>query len=218
MQTNENLQKDVQEAIKWEPLLNAAEIGVTAKDGVITLTGTVDSYAKKSEAENAAKNVVGVKAVAEEIKIKLANSAQKTDEQIAAEIVNVLKWSWEVPADKIKIKVEAGWVTLEGDLHWNFQREAAMKAIGNLSGVNGITNLMCIRTDADVVEKFAIKRALARSWFVDDENIEVNVTGNKVTLTGLVGSTYQKREAERIAWNAPGVWEIDNELAIGCKI
>ena len=126
MKTNEELQKDVQDAIKWEPLLNAAEIGVTAKDGVITLTGSVNSYAKKSEAEMATKNVAGVKAVVEKIEIKFGSDwAKKDDNEIATEVLNAIKWDWEVPSDKIKVKVEKGWITLEGDVTWNFQKNAA---------------------------------------------------------------------------------------------
>ncbi|MFD2146179.1 BON domain-containing protein [Mucilaginibacter antarcticus] len=138
MKTNQELQKDVQDAIRWEPLLNAAEIGVTAKDGVITLTGTVDTYYKKVEAETAAKNVAGVKAVAEEIVIKYGDYGKKNDTEIANEVLNAWKWNWEVPEEKIKVKVENGWVTLEGELQWNYQREAAKKAINNLSGVLGL--------------------------------------------------------------------------------
>ena len=215
MKTNENLQKDVQDAIKWEPLLNAAEIGVTAKDGVITLTGVVDSYAKKLEAENAAKNVVGVKAVAETIKVNYGSSFKKNDTEIANEILNAWKWNWEVPGDDIKVKVESGWVTLEGKLEWNYQKEAAKRAVDNLTGVKGVTNKITIKIDSqDTVEKTAIEHSLARSWAIDDESVFVKVIGNKVELTGVVDSIFQRDEAERLAWNAPGVWSVDNELIV----
>src|ERR1700733_3546912 len=122
MKNNAELQKDVQDAIKWEPLLNAAEIGVTVKDGVVTLTGVVDSYSKKFEAEDAAKNVAGVKAVVEKIEIKFAgNIGRKDDNEIASEILNAYKWNWEVPDNKVKVKVEDGWVVLEGELQYNYQ-------------------------------------------------------------------------------------------------
>src|SRR5271157_4864800 len=120
MKNNADLQKDVQDAIKWQPLLNAAEIGVTAKDGVVSLTGVVDSYAKKTEAEEAAKNVAGVTAVVEKIEVKYPGSFKKTNAEIATEVVNALKTRWDLPADKIKVKVEAGWVTLSGELNWNY--------------------------------------------------------------------------------------------------
>jgi osmotically-inducible protein OsmY len=215
MKTNQDLQKDVQDAIKWEPLLNAAEIGVTAKDGVITLTGTVDSYAKKLEAEDAAKNVAGVKAVAEEIVIKYGDYGKKSDTEIANEVLNAWKWNWEVPEEKIKVKVENGWVTLEGELEWNYQREAAKKAIKNLSGVMGVLNHIKIKSEThDAIEKAAIECALERNSSIDDLGIQVDVVGNNVTLKGTVNSFYAKDEAEQIAFNAPGVWTVDNELVI----
>ncbi len=215
MKTNEDLQKDVQDAIKWEPLLNAAEIGVTAKDGVITLTGIVNSYAKKLEAEEAAKNVAGVRAVVEKITIHFGNTDKTGDNEIASELLSAFKWSWEVPDDKVKVKVEAGWVTLDGELHWNYQREAAKKAVNNLVGVKGVTNNIRIKAEsADEIEKKDIERALVRNWSIDDQNIRVGVSGNRVTLNGTVDSLYQKDQAGRIAWNAPGVWAVDNELVI----
>ena len=216
MKNNQELQKDVQDAIRWEPLLNAAEIGVTAIDGVVTLTGTVNSYAKKLEAEEAAKNVSGVKAVVEEIKIHYgSNYGQKTDSEIANSVLDALKFNWEVPNEKIKVKVENAWVTLEGELQWNYQKEAAKKAIKDLAGIMGITNKITIKTDAtDTIEKEAIEFALERNWSIDDDDIDVKVSGNNVTLNGTVESLYQKNEAERIAWNAPGVWTVDNELVV----
>ncbi len=216
MRSNSDLQKDVQNAIKWEPLMNAAEIGVTVKDGVVTLTGVVDSYSKKMEAEAAAKNVVGVKAVVEKIEIKYSNTwSKKDDNEVANEVLNAFKWNWQVPNDKIKIKVEKGWVTLEGELNWNYQREAAKDAVRNLLGVTGVTNNIKIKSEThDAIEKMDIENALTRNWSVSDQDIRVKVDGSKVTLEGIVNSPYQKEEAERIAWNAPGVWNVDNLLAI----
>src|ERR1700712_902782 len=155
MKSNETLQKDIQEAIKWEPLLNAAEIGVTAKEGIITLTGSVDSYFKKSEAEDAAKNVTGVKAVVEKITVSFGTGLGKTeDNEIAREVLNAFKWSWEVPNNKVKIKVEKGWVTLEGEVAWNYQREAAVKAVTSLEGVTGVSSNIKIKADInDGIEK-----------------------------------------------------------------
>ena len=216
MKTNEELQREVQDAIKWEPLLNAAEIGVTAKDGVITLTGVVNSYAKKSEAEMAAKNVAGVKAVVEKIELKFGTDwTKKDDNEIASEVLNAIKWNWDVPNDKLKVKVEKGWVTLEGELHWNFQRESAKNAVKNLLGVTGVTNNITIKAEShDAIEKKEIEKALARNWSINSKDINVIVSGTKVKLTGTVNSWYQKDEAGRIAWNTPGVWSVDNELAI----
>lgn len=215
MKTNEILQKDVQDAIKWQPLLNAAEIGVTAKDGVVSLTGVVDSYAKKTEAEEAAKNVAGVTAVVEKIEVKYPGSFKKTNAEIATEVVNALKTRWDLPADKIKVKVEAGWVTLSGELNWNYQKEDAKDAIKNQPGVTGVTNNIKIKSESDdAIEKSDIEDALERNWNFYDNEIEVSVSDHKVTLSGVVGSIYQKDEAERIAWNAPGVWSVDNELTV----
>jgi osmotically-inducible protein OsmY len=220
MKTNADLQKDVQEAIQWEPLLNEAEIGVTVKDGVVTLTGTVDSYSKKEEAEDAAKNVAGVKAVVEKIEIKFGGGwAKKDDNEIAIEVINALKqnlkWNWQVPNDKVKVRVEKGWVTLEGKLEWNYQKDAIKDAVVNLLGVTGVSNNITIKSETeDQIEKSAIEKAFRRNWSLDDEDLTVKVSDHKVTLTGTVDSWFQKDEAARIAWNAPGVWEIDNKLVV----
>ncbi len=215
MKNNQELQTDVQNAIKWEPLLNAAEIGVTAKDGVVSLTGIVDSYAKKMEAESAAKKVIGVKAVVENIEVKFANSWTKTNAEIANEVLTGLKSNWSVPDDKITVKVEDGWVSLEGEVRWNYQRDAAKNAVRYLSGVKGVTNNIKLKSEAhDSIEKKDIENAIGRSWSVDDSDIIVSVSGTTVTLTGTVNSWYQREEAGRIAWNTPGILFLNNELAV----
>ncbi|TCD01832.1 BON domain-containing protein [Pedobacter psychroterrae] len=215
MKNNETLQKNVQDAIKWEPLLHAAEIGVIANDGIVTLTGIVDSYAKKSEAEDAAKKVAGVKAVVERIEVKYLGSIHKEDEEIAREVLNALKWNWQVPGEKITVKVEDGWITLTGTINWNYQKDAAKNAVKNLLGVKGVTNNITIESEIhDAVEKKQIESAIDRNWSINAQDIQVKVSGNRVTLTGTVNSIYQKDEAQRMAWNAPGVWFVDNELEI----
>jgi len=215
MKTNSELQADVQNAIKWEPLLNAAEIGVTAKDGIVSLTGVVDSYAKKLEAENAAKKVMGVKALVEKIEVKFPNSWTKTNVEIANEVVTALKANWSVPKDKVTVKVEDGWVTLEGELPWNFQKDAAKRAVNYLIGVKGVTNNIQIRSEIhDKIEQSDLEAAIARSWSINDNDIKVKVSGKTVTLSGTVTSWYQKEEAARIAWNTPGIWMVNNELEV----
>jgi len=215
MKNNAELQTDVQNAIKWEPSMNAAEIGVTVKDGVVTLSGTVDCYSKKINAENAAKNVIGVKAIAQDISVDYGNSFKKNDTEIATEIVNVWKYNWEVPEDKIKVKVDNGWVNLEGEVAWNYQKEASKNAINNLAGVKGVTNLIKVKSETtDTIEKEAVEKALKRSWSIKEHDVKVGVDHNKVKLTGLVHSLYQKEEAGRLAWNAPGVCFVENDLAV----
>lgn len=214
MKTNEELQKDVQDAIKFQPLLHAAEIGVIVKNGIVTLTGVVDGYYKKTEAENAAKNVVGVKAVVENITIKY-NNYSKTDSEIAEEVLKALDESWSVPKDKVLVKVENGWITLEGELPWNYQREAAKSTINYLQGVKGIANHIKIKSEVqDAIEKKDVEKALERHWSINAEDIHVKAEGSKIILTGNVTSLYQKEEAGKIAWNTPGVWTVDNKLEV----
>lgn len=214
MKTNAELQTDVQNAIKWEPLLHSAEIGVTAKDGVVTLTGEVDSYAKKVEAEDAAKKVIGVKALIEHIEVKYHSKWSKTDSEIVDEVVKALKDSWSVRNDKVTVKVENGWVTLEGELPWNYQRENAKSAVRYLSGVKGVTNNIKIKSEShDAIEKRDVENAL-RWNSIDDSDINVAVSGTTVTLSGTTNSWYQKDEAARIAWKTPGIWHVNNELEV----
>jgi len=217
MKTNEELQRDVQNAIKWEPQLHAAEIGVTAKDGVITLMGSVDAYFKKIEAENAAKNVDGVQAVVEQIDVRYSNSP-KSDQDIANDALKALIDNWNVPEENIQVKVEKGWVTLDGQLVWNYQKEAAEKSIGHITGVKGVTNHIKIKAEVqNEIEKKNIKRALANNWTLHSENIFVKVDGTKVTLTGPVSSLFQKDLAEKIVWKTPGIWFVDNQLVVEPK-
>jgi osmotically-inducible protein OsmY len=215
MKNNQELQKDVQDAINWEPLLNAAEIGVIAKNGVITLTGTVDSYAKKAEAENAAQSVKGVKAVVEKIDIRFKSSFGKRDDnEITDELLKAAKWDWQIPQEKINVKVENGWITLGGEVDWNYQKEAVNDLVKNHIDVKGVTNNITIKQTDDQVEKKAVEGALMRNLLVDDSNIKVNVSDQKVTLSGSVPTWYQKNKASRIAWKAPGVYHLDNELTV----
>ena len=218
MKINEVLQKRVQEAIALEPMLDAAAIGVTAKNGVVTLTGTVDNYTKKLEAENAAKKVVGVKAVVEKIEVDYTHY-QRTDEDIAEDALDALKWNVSVPEEKLKIIVIKGWINLQGVVDWNYQKHAAEEAVKSILGVKGVTNTIQIKSaDFDKIEKRAIELAINRNASLQDKEITVTVSGNAVTLTGTVNAHFQKAEAERIAWNSPGVWTVHNQLEVRQKI
>ncbi|HTL07231.1 MAG TPA: BON domain-containing protein [Chitinophagaceae bacterium] len=216
MKTNEQLQRDVQDAIKWEPLLQAAEIGVIVKEGVVTLTGVVDSYIKKIEADSAAKNVAGVIAVIEQIEVVFSEERPvKTDAEIAKEALHAIQWNNELPANKIQISVENGWVTLEGQLQRNDQKKSLHNAIKNLPGIRGVTNNIEIPEDsASEVNREAIGDALRRNSALHKMHVNVEVHNTKVILSGVVDSLFLKAEAERIAWNAPGVTAIVNNLTV----
>jgi osmotically-inducible protein OsmY len=216
MISNIELQKNVQDAIRWQPSLHGAEIGVTVHEGVVTLTGTVDSYPKKLEAETATKTVAGVKAVVEKIEVHHHEAWSKlNDNEIAEAIMKAYKWNWKIPNDKIIVKVENGWVTLSGEMVWNYQKEAAKNALKNLDGIAGVINNITIKSDRlDAMEKEIIEHHLQHSWALNPHEIKVKVDGTNVTLTGTVSSLYQKEEAERIAWNTPGIWSLNNDLEI----
>jgi osmotically-inducible protein OsmY len=212
---NDVLLKEVKEAIKWEPILNSNDIDVSVNDGIVTLGGTVDNYTQKKEAEQTAKNIAGVKAVVDDVKVDLYFSAIKSDTDIAASVLKALHENWAVPDHLLKVTVENGWVTLEGILHWNFQRKAAENAIRYLEGVRGVIDKIKIEAEIkNELEKEFVEKALRRSWLLDIDNIRVRVDNKTITLSGIVSSLFQKEEAERIAWNTPGVWYVDNELLV----
>jgi osmotically-inducible protein OsmY len=205
--------------LKWEPFLKASEIGVAVTNGIVTLSGTVDTYGKKVSAEIAAKRVAGVKAVAENIEVKLLNGGKKTDTEIAAAVLNAIKWHSSIPDDKIKVKVEGGWVSLDGEVDWEFQRNSARTVVENLSGVGGISNNIKIIPVVSTVDiKRKISAAFHRSATVDSEKITIGVDGSKITLTGKVRSYSEKKEAENAAWLAPGVNRVENELEIDSEV
>ena len=215
MKTNRELQIDVLEAIKWEPLLKQAEIGVDANDGVITLSGIVSSYIKKSQAVDTAKKITGVKAVVEKIEIEFNTNDEKSEAEIAVGVLNALKSNRDIPFDRLQIEVEDGHVTLDGKLEWNHQKQAAQQLAGTIDGIKVLTNHIEIESDSpDDIEKADIEQAIERNWAMNNQDIQVYVSGNVVTLTGVVHSFYQKEVAEKMAWNAPGVWAVNNELII----
>lgn len=212
---DEILRKEAIEALKWEPLLDSNEIDVSVLDGIVTLDGTVDTYAQKKVAEEAIRNVAAVKGVVNDVKVELFFSVVKNDKEIASLVSSALKENWAVPDHKIKVMVKDGWVTLEGILHWNFQRKAAENAIRYLNGVRGVIDNIKIEAEIkNELRQELIEKALKRSWILDVNNIRVRVDDKTIFLSGIVNSLFQKEEAEKIAWNTPGVWLVDNEIIV----
>jgi osmotically-inducible protein OsmY len=212
--TDLELKKNVESELNYEPSINPAEIGVAVKDGIVTLTGRIQSYWEKVAAERAAARVEGVKAVVNELTVRLPYTSERTDEDIAQAVLNSLKWSVLIPADRIK--VSKGWVTLEGTVDWQFQKTAAEKAVRKLYGVLGVTNLIEVKARVSKAEVEAeIESALKRSAELDASRIKVEVDGDKVILRGSVHSYFEREEAERAAWRAPGVRTVDNRIEVG---
>jgi len=215
MKTDAQIQQDVMAELKWQPYLTASAIGVSVKDGVVTLSGEVESYFKKMKAEEAAKKVAGVKAIAEEIQINVSPLSKNTDADIAAAALHALKWHSAVQEEKIKITVEDGKVKLEGEVDWDYQRTSARTAVENLAGVKSIANFITVKpktTPSDIQRK--IGAAFTRSATIDAEKITVEVVGSKAILKGNVRSLAEKQDAENAAWAAPGITNVDSNLKV----
>jgi osmotically-inducible protein OsmY len=214
MVTDEQIQKDVLAELRWDPRVQPNEVGVAVKEGVVTLAGYVDSFVKKWVAEQAAHRVRGVKAVANDIEVKLPSSAERTDPEIAAAAVEALRLN-AVPVDDLDVTVSKGWITLRGNVEWYFQKENADRAVRNLTGVKGVTNLISISPRVTPSEiKGKIEQALVRSAETDAKRISVDVIDGTVVLGGTVRSWTEREEAERAAWSAPGVKNVDDRITI----
>lgn len=219
MTNSTKLQHDVQEELEWEPSLDASKIGVAAiQSGVVTLTGTVATYVEKVSAERAAKRVSGVRAVANDIEVRPIGSMKRTDTDIAQAVLRALEWDIAIPDEKIKARVDNGWVTLDGEVALQFQRAAAENAVRRLSGVRGVTNQirLQVRPSIEPAEvKNRIEAAFRRSADIDARGIEVDAKNSTITLRGKVRTWAERDEAERAAWAAPGVLSVQDELIVG---
>ena len=214
---NDNLQQNVLDELRDEPSLEAAHVGVTADKGVVTLTGFVTSYAEKLSAEDAAKRVFGVRAVANDVQVQLPDGHARTDTEIARAAVDALRWHSMVPDEWVKVTVDKGWVTLEGAVDWKYQKDAAEHAVRHLTGVKSITNAISVKptTPLKVGEvKHRIFEAFRRNAELEARRIGIDAHDNKVVLHGNVHDWAEVREAQRAAWTAPGVAEVDNRLVV----
>jgi osmotically-inducible protein OsmY len=215
MSTDSHLQTMVMDELRWDPSVGEAEIGVAAKDGVVTLSGEVESFAKRFAAMNAVNRVAGVRAVAGDIHVMIPNALTKTDTEIAHAAATALDWDVEVPVPAVRARVQGGWVWLEGEVEWAYQRSAAERAVRYLTGVKGVTNVITIKPRVSVTDvKKRIEDALKRSAEVDATKIKVEASDGTVTLRGSVHSFAERRDAENAAWSAPGVRKVDSDLVV----
>jgi osmotically-inducible protein OsmY len=213
MKTDAQLQQDVMAELKWEPAVHATQIGVEVKNGVVTLAGEVSSYTEKLNAERAAQRVNGVKALAVEMKVTLPAYGKRTDADIAESAKNILGWTSSLPADAVKVLVEGGWVTLSGNVEWQYQRQAAADSLRYMLGVTGVSNQIAIKPSASAtVVKADIEDALKRRATADAKTISVEVKGADVTLTGSVHSWAERDLATRSAWGSAGVRKVVDKM------
>jgi osmotically-inducible protein OsmY len=213
--TDRELKDNVQAALEWEPSVDVADVGVTVDNGVIALRGDVKTYAEREAAERVALRVYGVKAVANDLRVRLVSGSERTDSDVAQAVATALRWNTSVQADRISISVRDGQVILKGRADWQFQKEAATWAVRNLTGVRGVTNHIAVEPRAKVGDvQTRIEAAFRRSADIDARRVKVTVQDSKVTLTGNVRSWAERQEAEQAAWAAPGVTQVEDCLAV----
>jgi osmotically-inducible protein OsmY len=215
MRTDEEIKRDVEAELRFDPDIYADDIGISVKEGVVSLTGFVRSYAQKWQAERDVKRVIGVRGVANDLEVRLPHIDERPDPEIARDAVQAIRSELPYSGDKFTVTVKSGWVTLEGEVEWNYQRERAEHAVRRVKGVKGITNLVTLQAKVATTEvKRQIEEALKRSAEVDAKNITVETMGDKVILRGTVKSWAERREAERAAWRSPGVRQVENLITI----
>ena len=213
--TDRGLQEHVQNALDWEPSIDAADIGVSVESGVVTLRGDVRTYSEKATAERVALGVYGVKAVANDVSVRLGDGQKRTDTDVAQAVVSALRWNTMVPEEKITVSVSEGWVTLKGSVSWEYQRAAAANAVRDLTGVRGVTNTITVEPHVSSLDvKSKIEAALRRSAEIDARRINVAVADRKVILSGSVHSWFERDEARHAAWAAPGVKEVEDHISV----
>ena len=217
IRNEQEIQRDVLEELRWDARVQPNEIGVIVKDGVVALTGWVDSFVKKWAAERAAQRVRGVKAVANDIEVRLPAVSTRIDADIAAAAARALEWDAMLPPGSVNVTVSNGWVTLRGEVNWEYQKREAERSMRRLTGVRGVTNLVTVRPGekpSPEALKNRIRDALVRTAELDAERVDVDVRGDTIVLKGTVRSWLERREAERVAWSAPGVTSVDNRIAV----
>ena len=215
MKTDQQLKQDVTHELQWEPSVNETHVGVSVKDGIVTLSGHVPTYGEKYGAEKGAKRVLGVKAVANELDVKIASDRKRSDEEVASACVNALRAHAAVPDEQIKIVVGSGWVRLEGTVEWQYQKTAAENALRYLHGVCGISNDIRLKPCASASDvKDKIEAAFKRSAEIDAKRISVETRDGRVTLHGQVRSWSGRNEAQHAAWSAPGVSAVENDIIV----
>jgi osmotically-inducible protein OsmY len=215
MKTDAQIQKDVMDELNWEPRLKASEIGVSVDDGIVCLAGFVENYSQKLNAEKSIQKITGVRGLVNNINVKLTHDGQKNDLEIAEAVANAMKWNTTIPDQEIKVKVENGWVTLNGEVEWDFQRQAAHKESAKLLGVRGVINNISLKPRATVNDvKSKILKSFERNAVLDAKGIKVDVNGSKITISGTVHSWEERSDAEIAAWSAPGVTDVNNKIEV----